>query len=189
MPYLEVLNGPEVGFKANISQETFFIGRDPNNHLVLSDRTVSRKHAVINQLEGKFIVSDLKSLKGLLINGNKKGEATLDDGDEIAVGAVRLRFYIKGTDSMLPKRGFRRWKKGLFLFLMAALVLGAGTYFWPSDTREIEKHYRNGVALFNERRDLEGAEREWRKVLELDPDKKTPYAQKAAKFLETLPGP
>ena len=72
MAYLEVLNGPEVGQKTPISQETFFIGRDPNNHLVLSDRTVSRKHAVINQLDGKFIVSDLKSLKGLLVNGPGK---------------------------------------------------------------------------------------------------------------------
>lgn len=75
MAILEILNGPEAGAKTKIQTETFFIGRDPNNHLALSDRTVSRKHAVINHLEGKYVISDLKSLKGVLINGEIKGSS------------------------------------------------------------------------------------------------------------------
>ncbi|MDO8527944.1 MAG: FHA domain-containing protein, partial [Deltaproteobacteria bacterium] len=89
MAWLEILNGPQAGQRTQITQETFFLGRDANNHLVLMDRTVSRKHAVINKLEGRHIISDLKSLKGLLINGTKKEEAVLEEGDEIVIGALR----------------------------------------------------------------------------------------------------
>ncbi|MBI4223881.1 MAG: FHA domain-containing protein, partial [Deltaproteobacteria bacterium] len=102
MATLEVLNGPEVGQKTELTQDVFFIGRDPNNHLALSDRTVSRKHAVINQIEGKFVLSDLESLKGVLVNGEKTGEATLEHGDEIAIGAVRLRFRGESKKTAMP---------------------------------------------------------------------------------------
>ena len=64
--------------------------------------------------------------------------------------------------------------------------MGGGYYFWANNTSETEKHYRLGVELFNEDRDVEGAKREWQKVLELDPNQKTPYAKKAAKLLESL---
>lgn len=194
MPYLEVLNGPEVGKKVELISESFFIGRDPNNHLVLSDRTVSRKHAVINHLEGKYIVSDLKSLKGLLLNGVKQEEASLESGDEIALGAVRVRFFGEVLDqkSAVPKPGRPSLKIsiGLLLFL---LVLAGGIWFWRQpplinhrlDLSQIQSHYEKGVELFNHDRSEESL-KEWLKVLELDPDQKTTFAKKAAKLLENL---
>lgn len=191
MPYLEVLNGPEVGKKVELASESFFIGRDPNNHLVLSDRTVSRKHAVINHLEGKYIVSDLKSLKGLLINGVKQEEAALESGDEIALGAVRVRFFGEALEqkSAIPKPGRRlKISIGLLLFLLA---LAGGVWFWLQPPLEnhnlsqIQSHYEKGVELFNHDRSEESLQ-EWLKVLELDPDQKTTFAKKAAKLLENL---
>ncbi len=187
MAYLEVLNGPEVGQKVPISQDTFFLGRDPNNHLVLSDRTVSRKHAVINRIEGEFAISDLKSLKGLLINGSKLNEANLEDGDEIAVGAVRLRFYVRDDGKIGPvlkprRKGFRL----LFLGCLIAVLLGGGAYFLLHQTDEMKQHYLLGISLFNNNHDIEGAKREWEKVLELDPKRKSVYSQKALKLLDDL---
>ena len=199
MPYIEVLNGPEVGKKTAISQDTFFLGRDANNHLVLSDRTVSRKHVVINHLEGQYIVSDLNSLKGLLVNGVKKQEAVLEDGDEIAIGAVRLRFYGKemGKRDLGPETWDPKKKKSLrrigFVFLFIALCAG-GFYLWQghrinpknSPDTKIQEHYARGISLFNNEHDTEGAKEEWEKVLELDPHQATLYGQKAAKLLENI---
>ena len=200
MPYLEVLNGPEVGKKAPLTQDTFFLGRDANNHLVLSDRTVSRKHAVINQLEGQFVISDLKSLKGLLINGSKMGEAILEDGDEIALGAVRIRFHLTEA-RVIPfpgqKKRSRRslWMGGIFLVL---ILVGGGLYYFkpsfnlssfhkiPAHLEEMESHYRRGVELFNGPHDTQGAKKEWEKVLELDPNKTTPFGKKASKLLDSV---
>lgn len=187
MPTLEVLNGPEVGQKAAMTQEIFFLGRDTNNHLSLTDRTVSRKHAVINLTEGKYILSDLKSLKGVLINGVQKEEAVLEDGDEITIGAVRLRFYADPGQKiapLLPRPRKKRWGLvvGLFLLLSAVPLF----YFLKSDPKTIQEHYERGIRLFNDERDIEGAKREWQKVLELDPKQETDFAGKALKLLENL---
>ncbi len=197
MPYIEILNGPEVGQKVILSQDVFFIGRDSNNHLVLTDRTVSRKHAVVNLTEGQYVLSDLKSLKGILINGVKKDEGTLESGDEIAIGAVRLRFYGEGQRTMdngqwtgeRKKKKFRLWTG---ILVLSVILLGAVFYIWQggngqrSDMETLKGHYEQGLKLFNIQHDPEGAKGEWKKVLELDPKQETPYAQKAAKLLENL---
>lgn len=195
MAYLEVLNGPEVGEKVEISAETFFIGRDPNNHLTLSDRTVSRKHAVINLIEGKYILSDLKSLKGVLINGVKKEEAHLEFGDEIAVGAVRIRF-VEQTKPMKPSKDrIRKTPKILIGFLVLLLLIGTGLWLWLAKTPsldptpnlvELQMEYERGLKLFNQYHDFLGAKEAWRNVLAKDPKQETPFAKKASKLLENL---
>lgn len=198
MAYLEVLNGPEVGQRALLVSETFFIGREPNNHLILSDRTVSRKHAVINRIDGRFTITDLKSLKGLLVNGVKTGERALEDGDEIALGAVRIRFFADKEDALTPlfkKRSpFKFWLAGAMLVLAA---IGTFFYLFPekfprfpgksADSPLVESHYNRGIELFNVQRDTAGARKEFEKVLELDPKRKTVFGQKASKLLENLP--
>lgn len=190
MPYVEVLNGPEVGEKVVLSQDVFFIGRDANNHLVLTDRTVSRKHAVINLTEGKYVLSDLKSLKGLLINGVKKEEGTLEHGDEVAIGAVRLRFY--GEERGIRDQKKKKSKTWIGGTIVAVLIVGGIFFLWKGrngghfDMETLKGHYEQGIRLFNSQHDAEGAKKEWQQVLELDPEQKTPYGQKAAKLLENL---
>ncbi len=68
------LIGRKAGKEVPIKREAFFIGRGPNNNLILEDRSVSRKHAVLNYMDGRFILSDLKSTKGVIVNGQKAGE-------------------------------------------------------------------------------------------------------------------
>lgn len=195
MATLEVLNGPEVGRKVELAHEVFFIGRDPNNHLTLSDRTVSRKHAVINQIEGKFVLSNLKSLKGVLVNGEKTEEAALEHGDEIAIGAVRLRFRVeakKTAGTFLPKRRGFLWIPAA---LASFLLIGGGVFLWQKgrgsraagvELRAIEENYAEGVRLVNEEKDMAGAKARLEKVLQLDPQTTTPQARKAMKLLEDL---
>lgn len=197
MPSLEVLNGPEVGAKTPIAHDTFFIGRDPNNHLTLTDRTVSRKHAVINHLEGKYVLSDLKSLKGVLVNGVKKEEAVLEHGDEIAIGAVRLRYYGEGglgrtMDHGLGTMGKKKKKYKIWVSSIFLLVVLATLYFLKKvpltgrvDLKPLQQHYEKGIQYFNSH-DLEGAKGEWERVLKMDPEKRTVYSRKAAKLLENL---
>ena len=214
MAFIEILNGPQAGEKVVIAHETFFLGRDANNHLVLTERTVSRKHAVINKVDGDFTINDLKSLKGLLINGEKKEEATLQDGDEITLGGVRLRFYAQDTvpETVAEPGKSRRGLYFLFFFLLC--LLAGGIYLFFSRQKDVSKpvqsrqkplsafeefmtkeenidqlisaHYLKGVELFNAKRDIEGARKEWEEVLRLDPQRKTLFAQKAAKLLENL---
>ncbi len=72
----------------------FSIGRQADRNLSLSNSQVSRQHAIIHEDEEGFIIEDLSSRHGTLINGVRKDSARLRSGDRIQLGAsgVVLRF-------------------------------------------------------------------------------------------------
>ena len=86
------LNGRNAGDEVKITKDTFFIGRSQTNNLILEDRSVSRKHAVLNFLDGEFVLSDLNSYKGIELNGEKVKEVVLRDGDKIRFGVWPSNF-------------------------------------------------------------------------------------------------
>jgi hypothetical protein len=71
------------------------IGREADNDICLSEKTVHRYHAVIRRTtDGEVVVTDLSGAEGngVLINGARVGEGRLSKGDVIGVGEVKLRF-------------------------------------------------------------------------------------------------
>jgi hypothetical protein len=70
----------------------FLIGRWQNCGLVLDDPTVSRVHARLVPREDGWAICDMQSTNGTRVNGWRVEEAVLGDGDEVMVGAVRVRF-------------------------------------------------------------------------------------------------
>jgi FHA domain/DUF1707 SHOCT-like domain len=70
----------------------FLIGRWERCGLVLDDPTVSRVHARLVPRDGGWAICDMQSTNGTLVNGWRVEEAVLDDGDEVTMGAVRVRF-------------------------------------------------------------------------------------------------
>jgi pSer/pThr/pTyr-binding forkhead associated (FHA) protein len=84
------------------SGETFYpqgerttIGRSPDCEIFLDDVTVSRKHAVLLQRDGTFLVEDLGSLNGTFLNRRRIESGELADGDELQIGKYRLTFLLK----------------------------------------------------------------------------------------------
>jgi DNA-binding response OmpR family regulator len=74
--------------------ERTVIGRDAGNDLCLSDRQVSRRHALIRRLADGYVVEDCGSKNGTWVNGVPVAGATrLVDGDEVTIAAVyKLHF-------------------------------------------------------------------------------------------------
>ncbi len=69
------------------------IGRSPDCGIFLDDVTVSRRHAVLVEDEGAFVIEDQESLNGTFVNRRRIDEPTrLDDGDEVQIGKYRLTF-------------------------------------------------------------------------------------------------
>jgi diguanylate cyclase (GGDEF)-like protein len=68
------------------------VGRDADCALLLSDVSVSRRHARLGFVDGEFRVEDLGSRNGTRVNGKKVREARLHPGDRLEVGNVLLRF-------------------------------------------------------------------------------------------------
>lgn len=69
---------------------TVTIGRAPDNDLVLADSRVSRHHARITARGGRFVLADLGSTNGTVVNGARVTEIVLGLGDRIALGTALI---------------------------------------------------------------------------------------------------
>jgi pSer/pThr/pTyr-binding forkhead associated (FHA) protein len=80
--------------------ERITIGQTASNDVPLPfDRTVSRVHAVLERVGGRWCVRDLGSRNGTYLNGDRIwGERPLHRGDEIRVGTVRLMAQLDPAD-------------------------------------------------------------------------------------------
>ncbi|MBN1412598.1 MAG: GGDEF domain-containing protein [Spirochaetales bacterium] len=79
------------------------IGRNKGNTVYLPHDSVSRQHSVIEWQNGKFIIQDLNSTNGTLVNKQKVAATGLSDGDSIQLGVYSLEFkVIDGKDSAIP---------------------------------------------------------------------------------------
>ena len=72
------------------------LGRDPSADFVLDDELASRRHAQIVGRAGAWVLEDLGSTNGTLLNGKRTRRAPLADGDAIRIGSTVLRFVQKG---------------------------------------------------------------------------------------------
>ncbi|MHC5019838.1 MAG: FHA domain-containing protein, partial [Planctomycetota bacterium] len=75
-----------------LGTQSLTIGRNPKNDIVLLDRTISRQHARVSYEDGGWILTDLSSGGGLLINGTRTQNAKLKHGDEIELGDFTFTF-------------------------------------------------------------------------------------------------
>jgi hypothetical protein len=188
-------HGPLAGREIPISRETFFIGRSKGNNIPISDPSISRKHAVINFIDGKYVISDLNSLKGTYVNGKKVEEAVLRSGDIINIGESRMQFRLITPTGSWVSPGRYRYVLYIFITVAVLSILGAGGWFVfekyystklpTSVLAKIEEHYDRGIEYFNVSRDVQKAREEWMKILELDPEKKSDFAKKAARLLKS----
>ena len=71
------------------------IGRSPDCPVFLDDVTVSRKHAVLVERDGRWFVEDQGSLNGTFVNRRRVESAELSDGDELQIGKYRLTFLAR----------------------------------------------------------------------------------------------
>jgi len=76
------------------------IGREPGCDVVISDGSVSRKHARIEKKGAGFVVVDQGSANGTFVDSQRVAEAPLKPGQEIRFGAVTFRVEIEGDDEL-----------------------------------------------------------------------------------------
>lgn len=88
-----ILDGNKV-FK--LRQDIINLGRRLDNHVVLNDPRVSRTHAQIRLVKGRYIIFDLHSTGGTYINGQRITQSILYPGDVISLAGATL---VYGQDS------------------------------------------------------------------------------------------
>jgi hypothetical protein len=81
------------GERIYVTAEPVVIGRLPECTIAINDSNISRRHAQVRPGATAYLVSDLGSTNGTMINGVRiSGEHRLADGDIISVGATHIRF-------------------------------------------------------------------------------------------------
>jgi hypothetical protein len=91
-PRLVITVGEGIGQKFVLRAETK-IGRERDNHVVLSDPRVSRRHATVTYEAGNWTLTDLDSANGTLLNGVPiMAPQVLQEGDTISLGDTELVF-------------------------------------------------------------------------------------------------
>ena len=68
------------------------LGRQLDNDVVIEDPTVSRRHAQLQRRHGHFVLYDLGSRAGTLVNGQPVTECVLQAGDVLTLGNVSIIF-------------------------------------------------------------------------------------------------
>lgn len=98
------MDGEEIKGRWALAQPTTSIGRWQDNDVVVDDRWVSRYHARIRREEGQYLIEDLGSKNGTIVNGRRiVGPTALHDGDQIQVTPlVVLTFVDYGSTAPLP---------------------------------------------------------------------------------------
>lgn len=76
------------------------IGRRLDNQLIIDDPRVSRNHAQLRAIKGRFVVFDLNSTGGTFVNGQRSSQVVLYPGDVISLAGVALIF---GQDNPPPR--------------------------------------------------------------------------------------
>ena len=98
-PRLLVIAGPSKDLTIPLPDGEATIGRDPANAVAIIDPSVSRKHCLLRREEdGRFLIRDMESRNGTLVNGVLVKEHWLHHGDEIATGDSLFLFLLEEED-------------------------------------------------------------------------------------------
>ena len=98
--HLAIEDGDDVVLVA-VDRPVLHLGRSPSADIVLDHVTVSRRHAVLSEEDGRIVLLDDRSRNGVLVNGERIGRAVLRDGDVIGLGEVVIR-YVEVPESAQP---------------------------------------------------------------------------------------
>ncbi|MCZ6793541.1 MAG: serine/threonine-protein kinase [Planctomycetota bacterium] len=101
MATLRVRNGALAGevFAVHDCRKPTVLGRDTDADIHLPDERASRKHSQIFRAHGAWVLQDLGSRNGTLLNGTRVEKARLTDRSKVQIGSTRLRFH---TGEFLP---------------------------------------------------------------------------------------
>ena len=73
------------------------LGRALDNDLILESAGVSRHHAQVERRHGRYVLRDMGSTHGTLVNGQRIEEVVLRDGDVLTLGGQRLVFRVSAA--------------------------------------------------------------------------------------------
>jgi pSer/pThr/pTyr-binding forkhead associated (FHA) protein len=97
MVEIEFREGPLAGRRIPLADKPLTLGRHPEQDITLEDNAVSSLHAELRPENGGWLIVDLGSSNGTLVNGLPVRRAVLHSGDRIELGASTV-VYVATRD-------------------------------------------------------------------------------------------
>lgn len=85
---------PSSGNPIEVGQDGVLVGRDPTCDIVLSDGSVSRRHARIERRGPQWFVVDQGSANGTFLDSQRATDGAIRNGQELRFGSVAYRVEI-----------------------------------------------------------------------------------------------
>jgi FHA domain len=86
------------GDPVDVTEDTALVGREPSCAIVVSDGSVSRKHARLERRGETWHVVDQGSANGTFVDSQRVVESALHGGQELRFGAIAYRVEIEGEE-------------------------------------------------------------------------------------------
>jgi len=98
---LRVVRGAFKGMSCPLSAGTVFIGRSSECDLPLKGaQGVSRRHCKVQYLGNRFVIIDLESRNGTIVNGQSVERKILEKGDRIELGDEVIEFVVESLNDL-----------------------------------------------------------------------------------------
>lgn len=88
--FVVVLAGDRMGEMFPLNDGRTTIGRGLQTDVRINDEGISRTHALIEHVDGKYYLSDAGSTNGTYANGSRVDRSELQEGDKIQIGATSV---------------------------------------------------------------------------------------------------
>ncbi len=99
------MTGKNKGESYFITGNRIVIGRSDKVDIQVFDTKSSREHAEVTKVGNDFVVTDLKSQNGIMVNDLKVTQTKLKDGDKLIVGQTVFRFgKVEVADTEAPSK-------------------------------------------------------------------------------------
>jgi pSer/pThr/pTyr-binding forkhead associated (FHA) protein len=100
MPEIIVKLGDRIIHRYYFDKDMLSVGRARENDIVIENLSVSRNHLRIKKQDNKFIMTDMNSANGTIVNGVRVSKTELVHNDEITVGKHSMVFINADDESV-----------------------------------------------------------------------------------------
>lgn len=163
------LNGENKGLAYYINASRIVLGRGRDVDLTVLDLNCSREHAEIVKVNSEFILTDLGSNNGTMVNELPVKQQRLEDQDKVIIGGTVYKFSLLTIEDKAPAPAQKPEPRVFLeerssdteaspankkrLVIYGIIVLGLGIAFYPKEekkkviTPSVPKNRRVSVAV------------------------------------------
>jgi len=147
------MTGESKGTSYFLKEKRVVLGRSETADIKVFDTKASREHAELTKLKDTYIVTDLGSANGIVVNDLKVNQHKLGDGDKIIIGHTVFKFSIievkdiveqisenanktSGSDEIDDSKPQAKKKSNPKMLILGAIILMAALFLMDDENPE-----------------------------------------------------